>query len=249
MINQAFEPVTGGKASRMIPPQTHRDSIGDGNPMNRERLPKSHEIMVLGTGVVMALALLALIVFFAFTDMKKAQILGAALVTHSLGGRAAGVGLCIMAGLPPFWNAMYNMYLEVMIVCFVYFLFVYSITHHVRSPWLVSFTENLRETADRNKNKIARYGWLGLFLFVMAPLPFTGPVMGSIIGYLLRMRLSKNLSAVFLGTYAAIVVWVACFEFLEKHLHVIQYFLVAILAIVLIFHFRTLEKLFSRKKR
>ncbi len=216
--------------------------------MNHGNQPKSHEILVLAAGIAMAALLVSAIVYFAFTDMKKAQILTAAFVTHSFGGRAAGVGLCIMAGFTPYLNILYNMYLEVMIVCFIYFLFVYSITNHIRKAWVLNFTANLKETADKNKEKIARYGWFGLFLFVMVPLPFTGPVMGAIIGYLLRMKLFRNFSAVFLGTFSAIVMWVICFEFLEKHLHMIQYFLVAILVIVLFFHFRTLETLFFKKK-
>ena len=216
--------------------------------MTRETRPKSHEILVLVTGIVMAALLFITIVYYGFVDMKKAQILIAAFVTHSFGGRAAGVGLCIMAGFTPQLNILFNMYLEVMIVCFVYFLFVYSITNHVRTAWVLNFTANLKETADKNKHKIARYGWFGLFLFVMVPLPFTGPVMGAIIGYLLRMKLVRNFSAVFLGTFSAIVVWVVCVQFLEEHLHMIQYFLAAILAIVLFFHFRTLKTLFFRKK-
>jgi uncharacterized membrane protein len=217
--------------------------------MTEMKKPRSRALLVVTVGIAMAVALVFLILYFVFTNPGMAKILSAAFVTHSFGGRAAGVGLCIMAGLSPFWNTMYNMYLEVMIVCFMYYLFVYSLTHHIRTHWVLSFVNNLRETAEKNKDKIGRYGWLGLFLFVMAPLPFTGPVMGSIIGYLLRMRASRNFSAVFLGTYAAIILWVVCFGFLEEHLHMIQYFLVVILAIVLFFHFRTIKALFFTKNK
>lgn len=216
--------------------------------MNLESQYKSHEIKVLVTGIIMAALLILTVVYFFFIDLKKSQIILATFFTHSFGGRAAGVGICILAGFKPCLNIVYNMYLEVMIVCFVYFLFVYSITNHIKRPWVLKFTENLKESADKNKEKIAKYGWLGLFIFVMVPLPFTGPVVGSIIGFLLRIRLLLNFSAVFLGTLAAIVLWVIGFEFLEKHLHMIQYFLVAILAVVLFLHFRTLKSLFFRKK-
>ena len=217
--------------------------------MNRLKQTLGPEFWVVITGIIMAVGLVSLIVYFAVVEPGKAKILGAAFITHSFGGRAAGVGLCIMAGINAFWNTTYNMYLEVMIVCFMYFLFVYTLTNHIKNPWMVSFTNNMLETANRNKGKIGKYGWIGLFLFVMAPLPFTGPVMGSIIGYLLGMVLWKNFSAVFLGTLSAIILWVACFEFLDKHLHMIQYALVVIVGIVLFFHLKTLKALFSKKNK
>jgi uncharacterized membrane protein len=196
----------------------------------------------------MVVSLILLIGYFAFNDFRKAEILTAALITHSFGGRAAGVGLCIIAGFPPYLNILYNMYLEVMIVFLIYFIFVYSVTNHIKTPWVVAFTDNLRETAFKNKDNIEKYGWIGLFFFVMLPIPFTGPVMGSIIGFLLQMKVVKNFSAVFPGTLAAIVLWVLCFQFLDEHLHVIQYFLVVIIGIVLFMHFKTIKAMFFKKK-
>jgi len=192
----------------------------------------------------MALFLAGLVVFYLFVEPERAKTLSLVLVAHTFGGRAAGVGLCIMSGLGYVWNVAYNLYLEILIVCFTYSVFVFSLTNHIHFPWAISFTKNLMTKASKHKDKIEKYGWLGLFLFVMAPLPVTGPVIGSIIGYLLKMNIWRNLSAVFLGTLSAIIVWVVCFNFLEQHLHMIQYFLGAIIAIVLFFHIKTIKGLF-----
>ncbi|MBU1170628.1 MAG: small multi-drug export protein [Proteobacteria bacterium] len=212
--------------------------------MSTEKLHHTSEGRVLWVGIVMALFLAGLVVFYLFVEPERAKTLSLVLVAHTFGGRAAGVGLCIMSGLGYVWNVAYNLYLEILIVCFTYSVFVFSLTNHIHFPWAISFTKNLMTKASKHKDKIEKYGWLGLFLFVMAPLPVTGPVIGSIIGYLLKMNIWRNLSAVFLGTLSAIIVWVVCFNFLEQHLHMIQYFLGAIIAIVLFFHIKTIKGLF-----
>ena len=121
-----------------------------------------------------------------------------------------------------------------LIVCFTYAAFVLSTTNYLRNEWLIKLMARLTGKALEQKDKIEPFGWIGIFLFVMAPLPVTGPVMGSIIGYMLRLSLFRNFSATFLGTLTAIIVWFYCFDFLEQRFHMIQYLFAAIVIIVLI---------------
>ena len=224
-------------------------TLGDGAcvfPMNGQKLYQSVEGRVFIFGLAMVLGLIGLIIALWLHTPEHAQSLALAFLAHSFGGRAAGVGLCLMAGLPTLWNIAYNFYLEVLIVCFTYSLFVLSINHRIQFPWAISMTRNLMDKARKHKGKIEKYGWIGLYLFVMIPLPVTGPVVGSIIGYMLRMSILRNMSAVLLGTLTAIIAWVYCFEFLEDHLHMIQYFLVAIITIVFFFHLKTFKSIFKK---
>lgn len=213
--------------------------------MNEQRLHDTPEGRVLLIGISMAVFLMFLIFYFLIIEPERAKTITLVFFAHAFGGRAAGVGLCLMSGMGYVWNVIYNFFLEILIVCFTYSLFVFSLTHHIKFKWAISFTKNLMSKASKNKDKIEKYGWIGLFLFVMVPLPVTGPVIGSIIGYLLKMNIWRNLSAVFLGTLSAIITWVVCFEFLEQHLHMIQYFLVGIIAIVVFFHIKTIKGFFS----
>lgn len=213
--------------------------------MSAQKLNHTTEGRVLLIGISMAVCLALLIIYFLIVAPERAKTISLVFLAHTFGGRAAGVGLCIMSGIGYVWNVSYNLFLEILIVCFTYSLFVFSLTHHIKFKWAIAFTKNLMEKATKNKDKIERFGWIGLFLFVMVPLPVTGPVVGSIIGYLLKMNIWRNLSAVILGTLSAIIAWVVCFEFLEQHLHMIQYFLVVIIAIVLFFHIKTIKGIFS----
>jgi uncharacterized membrane protein len=186
------------------------------------------------TGVFLSILLIMLIVYFAVTDPHIARVLVLIFVAHTFGGRAAGIGLCIMNGFGAASTIIYNFYLEVLIVSFTYTGFVYSTTKYLRIKWLVRFMDRLATKATEQKDRIKPFGWIGVFLFVMAPLPVTGPVVGSIIGYMIRLSFIRNFSATFLGTLSAIIIWFYGFEFLEERFHMIQYLFAAIVIIVLI---------------
>ena len=108
--------------------------------------------------------------------------------------------------------------------------------------------EKLANKALIHKARIQSYGWIGLFLFVMLPFPLTGPVMGSVIGYMLKINLFKNFSATALGTLAAIIIWFFCFDFLEQQFHVIQYVFAGLVILALISRRKTIIKLLRSVK-
>lgn len=210
--------------------------------MTNSRVYRTQEVKVLVAGVLMSLLLAAFLAYEGFVNFERARALLLALLAHTFGGRAAGIGLCIINQLSPLWTIVYNFYLEVLIVCFTYSAFVLTLNNYIKIQWVETLTTGLMEKADRHKGKIKRYGWIGVFLFVMFPLPVTGPVVGSSIGYLLKMGLWRNFSAVFLGTLAAIIAWTICFDFMEQHVHILQYVIIGILSIVLISHVGTIKK-------
>ncbi|MCD4675235.1 MAG: small multi-drug export protein [Desulfobacula sp.] len=185
-------------------------------------------------GFLLSFLLIIFIGFYGIADLQTAKILILVFIAHIFGGRAAGIGLCILNGFGALPTIVYNFYIEVLIVCFTYAGFVLSTTNYLRNEWLIKFMARLTGKALEQKEKIEPLGWIGIFFFVMAPLPVTGPVVGSIIGYMLRLSLFRNFSATFLGTLTAIIVWFYCFDFLEQRFHMIQYLFAAIVIIVLI---------------
>lgn len=195
---------------------------------------------ILLAGVGMALLGIALMGYYAIVDVEMSKTLGLVFVAHTFGGRAAGIGLCILHGLNFYITIIYNFFLEVLIVFFCYSLFVLSITNHIKLRGVKLFALRLERKARKHKEKIANYGWIGLFFFVMAPLPVTGPVMGAIIGFLLKFKIWRNFSATLLGTFFAIVIWTFFFDFLEQHLSIIRYVFLTIVAIVALSYLQTI---------
>lgn len=215
----------------------------------KQKIFGTTEGKILITGMVLSVLLLAVIGYFALVNPDIAKTLGLAFFAHAIGGRAAGIGLCMMNNFGPIATILYNFYLEVLIVCFTYSIFVLTATNYIRVAWVTRFMERLSDKALEQKEKIQSFGWIGLFLFVMAPLPVTGPVVGSVIGYMLRIKLSRNFSATGSGTLAAIIIWFYCFDFLEQRFHAIQYVFGAIIVIVLITHYKPIKNfLFGKNK-
>jgi len=87
------------------------------------RLFNITEGKVLYIGLVLSLLLLIVIGYFAIVDIEIAEILGLVFFVHTIGGRAAGIGLCIMNGFGPAATIWYNFYIEVLILCFTYSIF------------------------------------------------------------------------------------------------------------------------------
>ena len=212
-----------------------------------KRLNHTVEGRILYFGILLAAILLAVIGYYAVTDFHTAKVLVLALIAHTFGGRAAGIGLCILNGYGAGMTIVYNFYLEVLIVCFTYAAFVLSTTQYLDFPWLNRIMDRIAVKAEEQKDKVEAYGWLGIFLFVMAPLPVTGPVVGSIIGYMIRMRLAKNLAATLLGTLTAIIVWFYAFDYLEERFQMIQYIFVGIVLLVLIPYAKKIKDFFAEK--
>lgn len=214
--------------------------------MKKIGLPSSTERSILLASIAMSLLLLGVVIYYLLWDPGMSRTLVLVLVAHTFGGRAAGVGLCLMDELSPFFTIFYNLFLEVLIVCWTYSLFVLSINNYLKFRALKFYALRLERKARKHKQKIANYGWLGIFFFVMLPLPATGPVIGSIVGYLLRLRVWYNLSAAFLGTFVAIVVWFVFFDFLEQNLHIIRYVFFGIIVVAGLSYLFTIKEWFTK---
>lgn len=215
----------------------------------KQKLLFTIEGRILLSGFLFSFLLLMVIGYFAVVDIEIAKTLTLTFFAHTFGGRAAGIGLCIIKGFGPVVTITYNFYLEVLIVCFAYSIFALTTNNYIKAAWLTNFMERLAQKADERKDKVRAFGWIGLFLFVMMPLPVTGPVMGAIIGYMLKIKLVKNFTAIGSGTLAAIIVWFYSFDFLEHRFHAIQYIFAAVVVIALISHRKPIIKLIFGSKK
>ena len=188
------------------------------------------------------------IVGYAFSrDLTLGRTFLGTFAASALGGRAAGVGLCIAFDVNIFVTIFYNLFLEVLIVCFSFSLFLYSFnTQYFRVGFLQKAIKNSERNARKYEEAISRYGWVGIFLFVMIPLPVTGPVVGSFIAYFLCFSLLRNFLTVFSGTFVAIVFWSVFFEFLSDQITKIQGVFVVIAIVVMVYFFKHIRNWFSK---
>ncbi len=217
------------------------------NKFNLRIVYSSEAGRMLLVSIFLFLIFFAILGFAFFRDLVLGRTLLGAFVAHTVGGRAAGVGLCIAFDVNIYLTILYNMFLEVLIVCFSFSLFLFSFNNqYFKLGFLQKAIKNSERNARKYETVISRYGWIGIFLFVMIPLPVTGPVVGSFIAYFLCMNLGKNFLTVFSGTFVAIVLWSVFFEFLSDHITKIQGVFAVIAIVVMVYFLRHIRSWFSK---
>ena len=87
-------------------------------------------------------------------------------------------------------------------VCWIFLSTLHKLFLNMK--WYSRFFEYFIERA-RNKlhNKVERWGWLGVALFVAIPLPFTGAWTGTLGAWVLGLSRRRTLAAVIAGVLAA----------------------------------------------
>lgn len=131
-------------------------------------------------------------------------------------GRAAGMSFGYANGLDHAVVICSNVLVETIQVLVLYPLFALSWKNLVDVRRLRRVLVEMRRSAEASQPRVARFGMVGLFVFVFLPFWMTGPVVGSIIGFLLGLKPRQNLPIVLTATYAAIGVWALLFEQLNE---------------------------------
>jgi uncharacterized membrane protein len=129
------------------------------------------------------------------------------------------------------------MILETIYVLILYPLFVFSWRRLLVVNWLKNTFERTQRAAETHKDKVQKYGVIGLFVFVWFPFWMTGPVVGSVIGFLLGLKLWLNMTIVLAGTYAAIFGWAFILRKLHKQVASYSSYAAMVLMALLIFIF------------
>ncbi|PKO66105.1 MAG: hypothetical protein CVU20_15785 [Betaproteobacteria bacterium HGW-Betaproteobacteria-14] len=122
-------------------------------------------------------------------------------------GPGAGMTFGYASGMTHLQVVPLNMLVETLHVLVFYPLFALSWQHLFELPALKSFVARMHEAAELRGGMVRKFGIAGLMVFVFVPFWMTGPVVGSIIGFLIGLRPWVNLTIVLLSTYVAISLW------------------------------------------
>ena len=122
-------------------------------------------------------------------------------------GPGAGMSFGYASGMSHLQVVPLNMLVETLHVLVFYPLFVLGWRHLLDLPALKSFVARMHEAAEMRGGMVRKFGMAGLVVFVFVPFWMTGPVVGSIIGFLIGLRPWVNLAIVLTTTYVAIGLW------------------------------------------
>lgn len=114
---------------------------------------------------------------------------------------ATGMGLSPWVAIPV---AMIGNLLPVpFIILFIKKIFAWM---RKASPKLNGIVDKMEAKAEKNKDKVLRYAFWGLVLFVAIPLPGTGAWTGALVAAMLDMPMRKAFPAILLGVVGAGVI-------------------------------------------
>lgn len=128
-----------------------------------------------------------------------------------------GAGL----GLPLWQNYLISIAGNMLPVPFILLMIRWVLTMMKKVKGLCKIASWVEAKAEKNRPKIEKYSFWGLFAFVAIPLPGTGAWTGSLVAALIRMDFKKAILAVLLGVLTAGVIMsllsygiVAIFQFI-----------------------------------
>lgn len=122
-------------------------------------------------------------------------------------GPATGMAFGYAAGFTHMQVVPLNMLVETIQVLIVYPLFALSWRQLIELRRLKPYVVRMQGAAESHRDKVRKFGIVGLFIFVFVPFWMTGPVVGSIIGFMIGLRPWVNVVVVLFGTYVATVLW------------------------------------------
>ncbi len=175
--------------------------------MQKRAILESAEGYMLVAGLV--LAGLLVVGFGIGWTLFPDRILQYAAMTglNLLIGPGAGMSFGYASGMSHLQVVPLNMLVETLHVLVFYPLFVLGWRHLLDLPALKSFVARMHEAAESRGGLVRKFGIAGLLVFVFVPFWMTGPVVGSIIGFLIGLRPWVNLAVVLVATYVAISFW------------------------------------------
>ena len=172
-----------------------------------EKLFKGKEGNIFLLALLMIFLLVILIIFCYQIDSSLANKITAMVLSNIFIGRVPALSLGYASELSHFIIISTNIYTEIILVMIIYPLCVLSFKGIVKVKALENFFEEVQQKKNEHKASFEKYGKFALFVFVLIPFWMTGPIVGSIIGYLIGMRHYNIIFIVFISTIFSISLW------------------------------------------
>ena len=135
-------------------------------------------------------------------------------------GRAAGISFGFTANFSDITIMLINMFIEFLTVMLIYPIFVLSWEKSLDIKMFRTFFIKVKEQRIKYKDLFDKYGMYGLFIFVWFPFWMTGPVIGSLIGFMIGIKHYTTMFVVLGGTFLATAIWT---YFLKELIHLLTY--------------------------
>ena len=161
-----------------------------------------------------ALALAGLVTLWLSDQRTQATAAFLAVVTFYYAGQFGAMPLGLAAGGEPWLIAVYVWAADAAGL-FVFFpITQYGVDRLHDHPSLVGrWIQRLRARAHHRRDFIERFGPWGLFGFTLLPFLFNSPILGAVLGRVVRLPSHKTFLALASAVTLMSVIWIAIFTF------------------------------------
>lgn len=210
-----------------------------------QKLYKGEEGNILILSLFITFSLIIFIIVSYQIDIAFANRITGIVFTNLLVGRVPALSFGYAADLSHFVVISINIITEMILVTVIYPLFIFSLKGVLKVKVLEDFFVEVQKKKNEHQEKFNKYGKFGLFIFVFIPFWMTGPIVGSIIGFLIGMKHYVVIFIVFISTIISITLWGL---FLQEIIDFLLIFDTQIIWILLLLIVSTLLFLRFRKK-
>ncbi len=178
--------------------------------LNKELLKKIFSTkvgVILLISIVLILSTTIFLVIYYFFDASVSSKLATMLFTNLFIGRVPAISFGYASNLSHLQVITFNILAEMILVTLIYSLFVFSFEGVLKIKRLEEFFSKVQKKKEQHNDAFVKYGRLGLFIFVFIPFWMTGPIVGSIIGFLIGMKHFTVIFIVFLATIISMTLW------------------------------------------
>ncbi len=163
--------------------------------------------MIFGFGLACVMTILAWFLYLSHKQPLQGAALLGVVTTHLTTGRAVGIAAALGGNFAKWQAIVLGSLIEGAVVCLFFPVFCLSFKRLITVRFLTDAMRTVHRSAVSQRGRLLKWGIPGLILFVWFPFFMTGPVVGSVIGFLLGMRPWVVAAVVLSGTSLAIVSW------------------------------------------
>ncbi len=195
--------------------------------------PRPHRIIFLVGCVLLAIELTGLLILFGWKPGWAAKVC-VVIATTGVGGQAGAILAGLELGFSAVQLGAVLIAFNVMHLC-LFFPLITTLYHNsMRLKVIGRWVAATRREAEKQKEKVTRLGSFGLPVFVWLPFPWTGTLVGAVIGYLLGMRTSRVMLVAVPAMLLSVVTWVSAADYLRRLSEIGRYVTLGALALILV---------------
>ena len=180
--------------------------------------PDSHRIIFIVGCVLLGIELVVLGAMFMVSPVLPAKIAGV-IVTTGIGGQAGAILAGLELGLTPWCLAAVLSAFNIMHLCLFFPLFTSLYHRAARMRFIGKIAVSTHRAAERQRDRVTRLGALGLPLFIWLPFPWTGTLVGAVIGYLMGIRTGKIMLIAVPTMLLSVLTWIFGVSYLVIFTH------------------------------